>query len=390
MVSCLSVLSAVIITPVLPKMQAQFQSAPEAELLVRLTLAAPLLAIAVVSPIVGYVLDRRRLRGLLSIALVVFAIAGVAPVVLPTLPGIVASRVIVGVAGAAILVTSTTLIADFSDTARRNRYLGLQVVAATVAACAFFSLGGFLGDIGWRIPFCVYPVSLLFVPLVRRAIPSRSVPAPPPIGHYARRTPPLPWRMLLPRWLLSLVGAVVFYTPIVQISYLLDSLGAGTGTIGLVSTLILLSTAVGAVAFLQVADTSPYTLMTVAMGLTSIGFVIVASSGDAAGFAGPLVEFGLLVAGIGCGLLLPTLLTWSVGMLRPGERGRGVGAWTSSLSLGQFVSPIALLIAADHIGLLATFAGLAALCVLLAGLTTVAGRRARSAIARPNPQVFRR
>jgi len=124
--------------------------------------------------------------------------------------------------------------------------------------------------------------------------------------------------------------------------------------------------------------------MTVALVLTSIGFVIVGSSGNVAGYAGPLVEFGLVFAGIGCGLLLPTLLTWSVGMLHAGERGRGVGAWTSSLALGQFISPIAVLVAADHIELLGAFDCLAVLCVIVAALTAAAARWTRSPSAPPN------
>ncbi len=47
-------------------------------------------------------------------------------------------------------------------------------------------------------------------------------------------------------------------------------------------------------------------------------------------------------------MLLPTLLTWAVNRLTFLQRGRGVGLWTGTLFVGEFLSP--LIIAAIAVG----------------------------------------
>jgi MFS family permease len=58
-------------------------------------------------------------------ATVVYGAFGTAPVWLNTLPQIVVSRGLVGVAEAAIMTCSTTLIGDYFTAERRGRYLAL-------------------------------------------------------------------------------------------------------------------------------------------------------------------------------------------------------------------------------------------------------------------------
>ena len=67
-------------------------------------------------------------------ALVVYAFVGTAPLWLPSLQLIVASRVLLGLTEAAIMTCCTTLLADYFHGSQRERYLGLQVVFTTVAA----------------------------------------------------------------------------------------------------------------------------------------------------------------------------------------------------------------------------------------------------------------
>ncbi|MEU4292774.1 MFS transporter [Kribbella sp. NPDC026596] len=118
LMSCLPVLGAVLLAPVLPSMQQHFAGTPNAAVLVPVTLTVPALVIGLVAPFAGSIVDRFGRKRLLG-ALVTYALFGTAPLWLDGLHAIVLTRVGVGVTEAAIMTCCTTLIADyFSGTAR--------------------------------------------------------------------------------------------------------------------------------------------------------------------------------------------------------------------------------------------------------------------------------
>jgi hypothetical protein len=47
-----------------------------------------------------------------------------------------------------------------------------------------------------------------------------------------------------------------------------------------------------------------------------------------------------IVNGLGCGILLPTMVTWNMRELPVSRRGMGTGAFQSSLFLGMFLNPL--------------------------------------------------
>jgi MFS family permease len=256
----------------------------------------------------------------------------------------------------------TTLIADYWSGSARSRYLGLQTLVATIAATVFLALGGALGSAGWRTPFWLYLVALvLAVPMARLLWQPASGPRP-------AKLPPLPWRELLVPCLITLIGGVVFYALIVQLSFVLDDLGVtSSAAIGGVSAAMSLATAAGSASFARLSGRRPRTLLPVAFVLSAAGLAIVCAAGNVA-----VVTVGAMITGLGTGLLLPVLLTWSTNRLRFEQRGRGTGLWTGFLFVGEFASP--LLIAGfgaaagglqPALGVLAIVAALLAVVALL-------------------------
>jgi sugar phosphate permease len=59
---------------------------------------------------------------------------------------------------------------------------------------------------------------------------------------------------------------------------------------------------------------------------------------------------GCFINQLGAGMLLPTLLIWSLSTLSFEHRGRGTGFWQSSFALGQFLSPLVVTFAAKQAG----------------------------------------
>ncbi|MFC7572078.1 MFS transporter [Klenkia terrae] len=243
--SCMPILGAVLLSPVLPTLQRAFADTPGVDALAPLVLTAPALVIALLAPVAGRIVDAVGRKRLLVGSLVLYAILGTAPVLLDSLPAVLATRVGVGVAEAAIMTCCTTLIADYSAGARRAKLFGLQTIVTTLAATVFFGLGGALGSNDWRTPFWLYLVAL---PLAGLAAVLLWTPTVPPGTDGA--LPPLPWRRMLVPLGISLVGGIVFYTPIVELSYVLDDLGVTeTAAIGGMAALASLATAAGAASF---------------------------------------------------------------------------------------------------------------------------------------------
>ncbi|GAA4601773.1 MFS family permease [Actinoplanes octamycinicus] len=332
--SCLSVLGAVLIAPVLPQMTDHFAGVAGADVLVPIVLTVPALVIGLTAPFAGFVVDALDRKRLLIAALIGYAISGTAPLHLDSLPAIIGSRVLVGLCEAAIMTCCTTLIADYWSGRRRSRYLGLQTLLASVSATVFLGLGGAIGASGWRAPFWLYTVALvLAVPMA--LLIWQPVAADRPAGAKPE-LPSLPWRRLRTPCLVTLAGGIVFYALIVELSFVLDEAGVTeTATIGALSALMSLATAVAAGSFAKLSARTPRQLLPVAFGLAALGFLVIAAT-DAV----PVITAGAVLTGAGTGLLLPTLLTWATNSLSFSERGRGTGLWTGTLFVGEFLSPV--------------------------------------------------
>ncbi|HLL65699.1 MAG TPA: MFS transporter [Micromonosporaceae bacterium] len=333
--SCLVVLGAVLIAPVQPRIAAAFAGQPGVDLLVPITLTMPALMIALMAPFAGRLIDSMGRIRIFTITLVLYAVFGTAPLWLDSLPLIVASRAGVGIAEAAIITCSTTLLADYWTGVKRNRILGLQVVATSVSAVLFIGIGGALGATSWRAPFAVYGISLVLAVLVPLVLWQ-----PPELPRRAASDlPPVDWRQLAIPCAVTFFGGITFYVPIAELSFRLDGIGVtDTAIIGGISAIAAVATAIGAIVFGRVAPRGPATLLPIAFGLAGVGIVVLGAFDTV-----PMIMVGAVIASAGCGLLLPTLLTWALSTLNGEQRGRGTGLWNGCLFIGQFICPIVVL-----------------------------------------------
>jgi MFS family permease len=347
---CMSVLAAVLIAPILPKMQAHFASVPRVEFLVPVALTAPGLVIAILSLFVGAIADRIGRKRLLAGGLLFYAAFGTAPMWLDSLYAILATRIGVGFTEAVIMTCCTALIGDYFEGVQRERYLALNTTFASTSAVIFIAIGGALGEFSWRMPFGVYAISLLLAPAVllllweplRRAESTGSAgkPAPSETGWHPGR--------LVGICAVTVVGAIAFMAVQVHIGYLLEGIGVtSSGTVGLVAAGAQVAVVVGSLLFrvaLRAQLTTAIRLAT-AFGIVGLGFVTVGSAGSFGA-----VTAGAVITGLGGGILLPTLLCWNMCQLPPEHRALGTGAWMAAFFFGQFITPIVVVGISGQVG----------------------------------------
>jgi MFS family permease len=367
--SCLPILGAVLLAPILPTLSTVFKASPGAEALVPLILTIPALFIAILAPFAGAIADKVGRKRILISALIAYAIVGTAPLYLDSLGAIVASRAAVGVTEAFIMTCCTTLIADYFTGNRRNKYLGLQAIVTALAATVFFAIGGAVGAFGWRTPFWLYAVSLIVAIVMLAAIWPTQQNAQGAERHI-EKLPAIPWKKLMLPIVASFLGGIAFYTLIVELPYVLAAMGVtDVATIGACAAIASLATAIGALMFRSIARRGVAVLLPLAFGLSGVGMVIVWFASNV-----PVAVVGAVIAGFGTGVLLPTLVTWAIARLEYAQRGRGAGLFTGALFLGEFVTPLivlALTAAAGTLGLAIGIIGIASLvvCIFLAIVT---------------------
>jgi MFS family permease len=362
--SCLPVLGTVLLTPVVHSIEEAFASDPASKL-APLVLAAPALFIGLLAPFAGQLVDRLGRKRPLMAAMVAYVLFGTAPLWLNDLRMILLSRALMGIAEAAVMTVCITLISDYFTGRKRVKVIGLQTGSSAVSAVVFVAVGGVLGAAGWRTPFAVYGMALLLL------VPMAILLWEPERDHTAalHRLPRAPWRELRVPLAVTVVGAIMFYVLQVGLSYLVSREQATV-----IATLGSVATAVTSLSFGRLVGRGIHLLLALAFALGGVGLLTTVATGS------PLITgVGYVVTSLGSGLMLPTLLTWSVNSLQFKQRGRGTGMWTGCFFLSQFICGVLVSAANESAGGLKNLVWvIAAVCLLMAVGVFAVTRRGRA------------
>ncbi|MDC6355417.1 MULTISPECIES: MFS transporter [unclassified Robiginitalea] len=336
LVSSLTIASMITISASLPDMSRDFSGYPNGQALVKLSLSLPALFIALTSLLAGGYIDRKGRKPLLGVALVAYALAGSSGYWLEDLYAILAGRALLGVCVGITMTIVTTLIADYYQGAARQRFAGTQIAVMSLAGILFISLGGFLADIRWDVPFLLYLFSLLILPIALRFIRE-----PEKLAETIQKTPVAraPREIWLVFGTVMLMWILFFIVP-VQIPFYLKSLGVEQNAlIGLAIASSTLFSAVASFFYARIKGRLSFARIFFAgFGLMAVAFLVVAFSGTYA-----LVVVGMLLAGLGMGLLIPNANILVMQLAPPAVRGKQIGRLTTFWFLGQFISPLVLL-----------------------------------------------
>ncbi|WP_373987220.1 MFS transporter [Duganella sp. BuS-21] len=345
------------LVPSLPQLFQQFSSVPNFQLLVPMIITVPSLCVALFSGFMGAIADRWGRRTLLLVALFAFALLGLAPMFFDSLLLIVASRVIVGLAEAAILTVGNALMGDYFEGEERQKWLGYQNMFAPLIGSAILLSGGFLAGMHWRYPFLLYLSGFAVLAWVYFVCwePRRSSAAERPPAT------PFPWRVTLLVCGVTVLFSLVFFVQAVQHGRIFGDMGvASPERISVLATVASLGTVLGGYLFKRYANVTVPQWMMVVLALYGASYVGVAWA--------PNLVIGLpldALGQVGGGLMLPVLVTWALQHYGAEHRGRGMGLWGGAFFLGQFLSPpLVTLIGSVGLSFLGSVAVTGAACLL--------------------------
>ncbi|MFF9607244.1 MFS transporter [Streptomyces sp. NPDC014684] len=128
----------------------------------------------------GSLSDRIGARRAFGLGLAVFIAASIACGLAPTLPVLIAARIVQGAGAAAMMPTSLALIREaYTDPVKRARAVALWAVGGAVASAAGPVAGGAASLISWRMIFFInLPIGLVALLLLARTDRSPHRPAP--------------------------------------------------------------------------------------------------------------------------------------------------------------------------------------------------------------------
>ncbi|TCD10987.1 MFS transporter [Oricola cellulosilytica] len=379
MCATLTVMAGATIAPSLPGLQDHFASLPEAGTLVPLVLTVPGLAIALMSPIAGFLADHLPKRRLLAAGIVLYVIAGSSGLYLDLIGHILVGRAFLGVAVAGVMTSSMALIASLYTDAERARILGFQAAAMSFGGVVFILAGGFLADLHWRGPFAVYLAPMVLIPLIFLKVPrGERVRDPMDDGHPAIR---FPWRFAGIVYFGAFANFLVFYTLPLKLPFLFRVLGIEQASVaGMAIALLTLASGLTSLSYGRLrGGIAPGIIAAGAFAVLAVCFTVMA-------VIPPLpVVFGLMIfVGIASGTILPNATTWLYSRIPPQMRGRAAGYMTMSVFTAQFLSaPIAAYLEPIG-GLSAIYAFAAAMATVSAVFYLALGPRVRSGQQAPD------
>ena len=170
----------------------------------------------------------------------------------------------------------------------------------------------------------------------------------------------------------TIYGSLFFYVTQLQAPSGLSELGLSSpAERGFLTSIAAIGVPLGTALYSKVGAKSRIARLLLAeFALLSLGFMLMAKAGTVAGFLA-----GCFIAQFGAGMLLPTLLVWSMSILTHEFRGRGIGFWQSAFAFGQFLSPVVVTLAGKLSGGLAGAFGILSAGALAGAMIALTGVR---------------
>jgi MFS family permease len=339
MAASLTTMANATISPALPGLERLFADDPNAAMLVRLLVPAPSLSVAVFAPFAGLVADRYGRRRMLLAGVILFVIAGCAGLFLPDLPTVFASRLALGLAVALIMTAQTALIGDYFTGGDRSALSGLQISARNFGGLVFISTAGWLAVISPRLPFAIYGVAVVFLPLMWKVIVDLQRTSPDPGASLVDdSSDPSSWALVFT--LLALLQAttnMIFFVMPTQLSFFFAVAGYSSPVMtGSALGVLMLSGGGLALLYGRVQRSIGYVgIFALGYGAMALGFLLLV-------FAVTPLGWFVAAAAIGAGyaLVSPSFVTLALKIAPLRRRGVAGGILTASVFIGQFCSPL--------------------------------------------------
>jgi MFS family permease len=332
----LPIIAIVAMGPAVPSIIKHFANDPNARGAVPAMIGAPGLAMALIAPFAGWLVDKFGRRQLLLFSTLLYGFAGSAPYWLDNLDQIYYSRLLLGVSEAGILTTVNTLIGDYWDDKGRKNWLFLQGLLGPFISGFVALIVGYTAQLQWNGVFLVYLIAfpIWAAMLVWLFEPKKSKEQEAAILSAAPATA-FPWAPAALIAAVTLLFSMLYYVFIINGALVFAEVGVTdsrtyAGLLFVPQLFIL----VGSVVFRVLANRGHSLQLGTALLLLGGGL-----AGIGLATSVPMMVAALIVQQTGAGMTVPTLISWVQSKFGFEHRGRAMGLWTAAFFLAQSQSP---------------------------------------------------
>ena len=361
--------------PGVPRIAAYFAGHGDSTFRAQLVLTMAPIGMAVGGITAGWVIARLGVKRTLLIGYAGYGLFGMAPLVLDGLDAIYVARVLTGWSIVTADISLMMILSDRYEGERRSRILGFRQAIGSCSTVGGTLLSGrLIQDFGWRAPFWLFAVALIFLSLsalafqgpVRRGQTTswRNIPAVATLWPLYGAMLVLAVAHAMPHFELPSLLVADGLTDIAQVSWF----PAASATVSILS-----AAAFGWIYGRADRWTLVLLLALLGLGLAGIGF--------APTF--PLVFVSVIVEGIGGGLMMPYMLNRILDKA-PGEiKSEAVGLMMSTMFVGQFLNPLINKPLRDAFDIHGAFVAVGATLLAMAAIAAVSALRPRPLGPRP-------
>jgi MFS family permease len=325
-----------LISPVLPEVQAVFGlTEAEASRLITLYAVPGIL----LGPVIGALADRFSRRLVLTICLTVFGLVGTGIAFSNSFATALWLRVLQGFAAGSVLsALAMTVVGDRYAGRQHDAVMGITAAMLSLGTAAYPTIGGILAARAWNAPFLLYSLALPVAILVFFALgDGDSQQHSGRRGYVQEAIHAIPVRRRLVLYGIMFVAFVLLFGGIYTALpfYLVESFGFSPATVGIVTSGMLLVTAVVSTQNGRfTAHGSTRSILAGGFTLFSFGLLGVALAGRPLWLVGALLVFGF-----GSGLVTPTLFA-GISVLAPDRvRGGVLSMQTTIIGTSQAIGP---------------------------------------------------
>lgn len=326
-------MAGAIVTPALPYISKNFSNINNIEFLTKLILSLPPLLIALFSPIAGYLFERYGRKPILVASSFLYGIAGTTGFFLNDIYLILVGRALLGIAISALMTGFIVVIGDLFSGDSRNKLIGLQGAIMSFGGVVYLLIGGVLADINWNMPFLAYAVSFIVGILLLIYLDETSSPSTEKISLKTN----LNLKLVL--ILLSAIFVMICYLMVpTQLPFLINYNFPQfpAKKIGLLISVWILFSSIASLTYPKIKSKFAFRqIYMFGFFIWSVGHILLLFSDSFA-----ILICSLIFLGVGNGFVVPNLKAHILTISSDHNRGINSGLLTTTLYVGQFMSPI--------------------------------------------------
>lgn len=326
--SLLTVMTGAAVAPALGVLKEVFQGINQ--LYIKLILTLPAIVLIPFSVISGKLVQFYSKKKVILAGLLLYLIGGIGAGLVKNIFQLLAFRAVLGMGLGLILPLSTGLIADFYDGNQRAKMMGYSTAVNNLGGVIATLLSGILATISWRYIFAIYLTSgIVFVLILLFLKESTLVEQ----KDYEKKTIDAKvWKIAFSIFLVYVIfGAVPTNLSLFLAEFQLGQSGAS----GILISLLTFSSFIAGLLFFNVSKLLKDMKVVLSLLIMFIGFAILSYTLNII-----LIGVAIVCVGLGLGLLLPTFMLATTKAVSKNETSYALGIVSSSMFLGQFISPV--------------------------------------------------